>query len=191
MDEAGLSVTVAEDITRYIEPTWAYCAQLVARPLVKWFLRFTAPSTRSFVRSFPLMSQAYAQGAMAFGLFVAKKPRASFDAVAVWRTRSAGGLRRRRLTEHQTSAIAPVTQARGSAAEVRKIIKEHCKLDICPTAVVVFVGERKVKEAWQTTDARVVAADRLLEYFDRRDQPSLTGAEIDLIAAHVDRCARN
>lgn len=75
MAASGLSVAVAEDITRYVEPTWTHCARLVTRPPVKWFLRFTAPSTQSFVRSFPLMSKAYSQGAMAFGLFVAKKTR--------------------------------------------------------------------------------------------------------------------
>jgi hypothetical protein len=33
--------------------------------------------TQRFVRSFPVMQQAYAQGAMAFGLFVATKPAAT------------------------------------------------------------------------------------------------------------------
>lgn len=75
MEEAGLAVTAAEDITRYIEPTWTHCARMVERPPVKWFLRFTSPSTQSFVKSFPLMRQAYAQGAMAFGLFAAQKAR--------------------------------------------------------------------------------------------------------------------
>jgi tocopherol O-methyltransferase len=77
MEEAGLSVTTAEDITRYIQPTWVHCARMVELPPVKWLLRFTAPSTRRFVRSFPLMNQAYAQGAMAFGLFVAKKSKSN------------------------------------------------------------------------------------------------------------------
>ena len=77
IQDAGLSVTAAEDITRYIQPTWTHCARIVERPLVKHFLRFTAPSTRRFVKSFPLMRQAYAQGAMAFGIFAARKCRSS------------------------------------------------------------------------------------------------------------------
>jgi hypothetical protein len=85
----------------------------------------------------------------------------------------------------------PVAQAKGNAAEVRKLIKEHCNFNVWPTAVVVFVGEWKVKETWQTTDARVITADRLLRYFESQDQPSLTRAEIRLIHSHLDRCARN
>lgn len=73
MEAAGLSVTTAEDITRYIAPTWTHCARLVERAPLKWFVRFTSPATRTFVHSFPLMRQAYAQGAMAFGLFAAEK----------------------------------------------------------------------------------------------------------------------
>lgn len=75
MEEAGLSVTAAEDITRYIEHTWTHCGRLVERPPMKWLVRLTSRPTQSFVRSFPLMRQAYAQGAMAFGLFAAKKAR--------------------------------------------------------------------------------------------------------------------
>ncbi len=77
MREAGLNVKVAEDITPYIEPTWTHCARMVEHPAIHWLVRFTAPSTRRFVNSFPLMRQAYAQGAMAFGLFAAKKPGGS------------------------------------------------------------------------------------------------------------------
>jgi tocopherol O-methyltransferase len=72
--DSGLTVTTAEDITRHVEPTWAHCTRIGERPVVKFFVRFTGAATRRFVESFPLMKQAYAQGAMAFGLFVAKKP---------------------------------------------------------------------------------------------------------------------
>ena len=74
MFEAGLTVMAADDITRKVERTWAYCTRIAERRAVKFLLRFTGAPTRSFVESFPLMQQAYAQGAMAFGLFVAKKP---------------------------------------------------------------------------------------------------------------------
>jgi tocopherol O-methyltransferase len=73
MQEAGLVVTVAEDITRYVERTWEQCTKMAARSPIRYLLRFTSASTRRFVQSFPLMKQAYAEGAMAFGLFVAKK----------------------------------------------------------------------------------------------------------------------
>jgi len=73
MQEAGLTVEVAEDITRYVERTWEQCTRMAERSPIKYLLRFTSASTRRFVRSFPLMKQAYAEGAMAFGLFVAKK----------------------------------------------------------------------------------------------------------------------
>ena len=75
MRDAGLKVTTAEDITRHVERTWTHCTRIGARRAVKLLVSFTGAPTRRFVRSFPLMKQAYAQGAMAFGLFVAKKPR--------------------------------------------------------------------------------------------------------------------
>jgi tocopherol O-methyltransferase len=74
MRDAGLTMTAAEDITRHVEPTWAHCTRIGERLAVKFFVRFTGAPTRRFVESFPLMKQAYAQGAMAFGLLVAKKP---------------------------------------------------------------------------------------------------------------------
>ncbi len=73
MRDAGLTITTAEDITRHVEPTWSHCSRIGDNPAVRFFLHFTAEPTQRFVRSFPLMKQAYAQGTMAFGLFVAKK----------------------------------------------------------------------------------------------------------------------
>lgn len=72
--DAGLTVTAAEDITRHVEATWAHCARLAENPSLKFLVRFTGAPTRRFVATFPLMCEAYATGAMAFGLFVAKKP---------------------------------------------------------------------------------------------------------------------
>jgi tocopherol O-methyltransferase len=74
MRQAGLDVIVADDITRHVAPTWTHCARIGQRASVKFFVHFMDGPTRRFVRSFPLMEQAYAQGAMAFGLFVANKP---------------------------------------------------------------------------------------------------------------------
>ena len=73
MRDAGLTVTAAEDITRHVEPTWAHCARIGANPALRFLVRFTGGPTRRFVKAFPLMQEAYASGAMAFGLFVAKK----------------------------------------------------------------------------------------------------------------------
>ncbi len=74
MRDAGLAVVAAEDITSHVEPTWAHCARIGRNPFVKFLVRFTDGPTRRFVQAFPLMQEAYASGAMAFGLFVAKKP---------------------------------------------------------------------------------------------------------------------
>jgi tocopherol O-methyltransferase len=73
MRDAGLTVMAAEDITRHVEPTWAHCARIGKNPAVKFLVRFTGGPTRRFVQAFPLMQEAYSSGAMAFGLFVAKK----------------------------------------------------------------------------------------------------------------------
>lgn len=75
MSDAGLHVAVAEDITRHVEQTWAHCSRIGENPAVRFFVRFMDAPTQRFVRSFPLMQRAYAEDAMAFGLFVAQKHR--------------------------------------------------------------------------------------------------------------------
>ena len=75
MRESGLVVVTAEDITTRIAPTWTHCSRIAERLAVRCFIPFADASTRRFVKSFALMTQAYAQGAMAFGLFVAKKSK--------------------------------------------------------------------------------------------------------------------
>jgi tocopherol O-methyltransferase len=73
MRAAGLRVEAAEDITKNIAPTWEYCSKMVNRFPLKYLLCFADADTRRFVKSFPFMKQAYDEGAMAFGLFVARK----------------------------------------------------------------------------------------------------------------------
>jgi tocopherol O-methyltransferase len=73
MRDAGLTVTAAVDITRRVERTWAHCARIGANPVIRFLVRFTGGPTRRFVKAFPLMQEAYASGAMAFGMCVAKK----------------------------------------------------------------------------------------------------------------------
>ncbi len=84
----------------------------------------------------------------------------------------------------------PVAQARGNAAEVRKLIKQNCGLHHSVTALLVCVGEWKVKESWLTTDARVLSEAQLGRFFERQDQPELTRSEIALIASHLERSAK-
>jgi tocopherol O-methyltransferase len=71
---AGLSVQTAQDITANIAPTWEHCSRMAQRWPMRWLTPLGDAPTRRFVKSFPLMSEAYATGAMAFGLFVARKP---------------------------------------------------------------------------------------------------------------------
>jgi len=73
MVQAGLIVETAEDITANIAPTWEYCSRMAQRWPIRWLTPLADRPTRQFVKSFPLMTEAYANGAMAFGLFVARK----------------------------------------------------------------------------------------------------------------------
>jgi tocopherol O-methyltransferase len=73
MRDAGLNVETAQDITQNVAPTWDYCSRLAERLPLRCLLPFIDSSSRRFVRSFPLMKRAYAEGVMAFGLFIAKK----------------------------------------------------------------------------------------------------------------------
>jgi tocopherol O-methyltransferase len=74
MQDAGLKVAVAMDITPRVAHTWCHCARLGANPLIRFFVRFMDRQTQRFVKAFPLMLEAYGTGAMAFGLFAARKP---------------------------------------------------------------------------------------------------------------------
>jgi hypothetical protein len=73
MRQAGLIVETADDITANIAPTWEYCSRMAQRWPLRWLTPFADRPTRQFLKSFPLMNEAYATGAMAFGLFVARK----------------------------------------------------------------------------------------------------------------------
>ena len=81
-------------------------------------------------------------------------------------------------------------QARGSASALRKLIGQDANLQVSVKALVVFVGDWKIKGAWQSTDVRLLAANQLRDYFSQQDQPELTGREIDLICSHLNRTAR-
>jgi hypothetical protein len=81
-------------------------------------------------------------------------------------------------------------QARSNAAEVNRIIKENCRIDEWVWPIVVFVGDWRVKNDWQTTDARVFTTDRLVSHI-LNQQPRLKRSEITLIASHLDRSVKS
>lgn len=84
----------------------------------------------------------------------------------------------------------PIVQARGNAAHVAGLIKELCRINQWVKPIVVFVGDWKIKNKWQATDARVFTTDGLLRYIEDQ-QPELTRGEIKLIASHLDRSTRS
>jgi tocopherol O-methyltransferase len=73
MRDANLKIETAIDITKNVAPTWEHCSRMAQRLKLNWLVHLADAPTRRFVQSFPLMIQAYATGAMAFGLFVARK----------------------------------------------------------------------------------------------------------------------
>jgi hypothetical protein len=83
-----------------------------------------------------------------------------------------------------------LAQATGNAAEVRKLIREHCGINRWVKALVVFVGDWRVKNNWRDTDIRVLTPDKIATYI-RELQPELKRSEIDLIGSHLKRCAHS
>jgi hypothetical protein len=83
----------------------------------------------------------------------------------------------------------PLKQARGNARAMHDLIRRDAGLDVWVKAVVVFVGDWKIRNAWRETDVRVITADGIAGYFERQDQPELTRPEIQLICSHLKRSA--
>lgn len=81
-------------------------------------------------------------------------------------------------------------QARANAAEVNRIIKDNCNFDEWVWPLVVFVGEWRVKNEWNTTDARVFTTNSLVTHIVNQ-QPRLKQSEIKLIASHLERSAKS
>lgn len=71
--ESGFEEIIADDVTENVEKTWEIGEAILRRPLVRALLPWMGKQTRQFARTFPLIRQAYATGAMAFGLFTARK----------------------------------------------------------------------------------------------------------------------
>ena len=73
MRESGFERIEAEDITRHVRETWTRCAALARRKEVRALLKVSDARTRRFVESFSAIQQAYDVGAMAYGMFTARK----------------------------------------------------------------------------------------------------------------------
>lgn len=83
-----------------------------------------------------------------------------------------------------------LAEARRNAAEINRIIKEHCGIDRWVKPLVVFVGDWRITNWWDSTDARVLSERQLGMYFTHEDQPELKRSEIELIASHLARSTR-
>src|SRR5262249_30172024 len=73
MEAGGLHAIEVEDITARVQRTWTHCAALVERPEVKVMLKLLDNHTRAFVETFGTIHRAFAVGAMAYGMFTARK----------------------------------------------------------------------------------------------------------------------
>ena len=73
MSDAGFEAIEAEDLTRRVEKTWELCEAILDEPQVQVLLPSVDEHTRDFLYSFGTMRRAYATGAMAYGMFTARK----------------------------------------------------------------------------------------------------------------------
>jgi tocopherol O-methyltransferase len=73
MRAAGFADITAEDVTRQVERTWACCCATVERPMLRALRWLMDDQTRAFVEAFAAIRRAYAEGAMAYGMFSARR----------------------------------------------------------------------------------------------------------------------
>jgi tocopherol O-methyltransferase len=73
MAASGFDQVDAEDITRRVERTWAYCTEIIERPWIRALQWFLDEQTKAFIQSFAAIRRAYAEGAMAYGMFTARR----------------------------------------------------------------------------------------------------------------------
>lgn len=74
MRVCGFASVEAEDLTDYVEETWERYTAFADRWLTKALLRVSDASTRRCVETFDTVRRAYAEGAMVYGMFTARKP---------------------------------------------------------------------------------------------------------------------
>lgn len=68
-----LEVVSAEEITPHVKETWMLAAAIACRPEIRALLYSMDERTRRFVEAFSLIQRAYDEGAMAYGMFTARK----------------------------------------------------------------------------------------------------------------------
>lgn len=73
IQESGLKLESAEDITEHVNRTWLVCRPILDYPLVKTMLAAGNPKLAAFADSFVAIDEAYRTGAMGYGMFVASK----------------------------------------------------------------------------------------------------------------------
>lgn len=72
-EAAGLRVEKFRDLTRFVRPTWRHVQRLVRRPWVRACVPLLGRDTRRFLRGFHAIAAAYDEGALLYGLLVARK----------------------------------------------------------------------------------------------------------------------
>ena len=77
MENSGLKIVSADDITGHVSRTWSLCRPVLGFPLVKTMLAAGSRKLRAFADSFEALDEAYRTGAMSYGMFVAKKTPSS------------------------------------------------------------------------------------------------------------------
>jgi tocopherol O-methyltransferase len=70
---AGFRDVTADDLTRRVERTWEHCQAVIERPEIQALIAYMDERTRDFLSVFGTMRRAYADGAMAYGMFTARK----------------------------------------------------------------------------------------------------------------------
>jgi tocopherol O-methyltransferase len=73
MQAACFDDITVEDITRHVEPTWTFCTALVERPEIRALRSLMDEEISSFIEAFGAIRRAYAEGAMAYGMFTARR----------------------------------------------------------------------------------------------------------------------
>lgn len=74
MRARGFASVEAEDLTDHVEETWVRYTAFADRWLTKALLHVSDASTRRCVETFDTVRQAYAERAMIYGMFTARKP---------------------------------------------------------------------------------------------------------------------
>lgn len=71
---AGFEAIQSRIITPHVLRTWDICIDMRDHPILRWLAARLGGDVRAFTDSFSALRQAYAEGAMEYGLFVARKP---------------------------------------------------------------------------------------------------------------------